>query len=123
MSNFSARRQDISIRAIGLVAIGTAIIAIGQLYGSVHAAPHHEATMIELVLAAIGFAGMCGGGALVALGHHIFDEVAITRPWGRAASFEPLAETKFNAEPTRSERRKPAAFNLPGWQTPSWSGR
>ena len=110
MSNSNNRQQDISIRTIGLVAVAIAMAAIWRMYGSVHTAPHHDGSMLELALAAIGVTGMCGGNALIALGHHIFDQVAVTRPWGHAASSKPIAETTLSAGPALPQRRTPAPF-------------
>lgn len=80
------REKDLVIRVIGVVAIGVAILALRQLFVEVHTLPHHEASPIELLLAAIGFLGVSFGSMLLALGHHIFDEVVIARRWGRASS-------------------------------------
>lgn len=102
------RERDLVIRVIGIFAIGVAILALRQLFVEVHTLPHHEASPIELLLAAIGFLGMSFGSMLVALGHHIFDEVVIARRWGRTSSLidQPdLWQTPSIAQPAPAKDR------------------
>lgn len=103
MPDFTYRHNDLLLRFTGVLAIAIAVVALRQLYSLVHLPPHHEASLIELALAAIGFLGTSGGSALVVLGHHIFDEVVVARPWGRAASYK---------IPTRSGKPQPPIEQL-----------
>lgn len=88
MPDLTYRHNDLLLRFTGLLSIALAVAALRQLYSLVHLPPHHEASLIELALAAIGFIGTSGGSALVVLGRHIFDEVVVARPWGHAASYK-----------------------------------
>ena len=100
MFNFTHDHDDLLLRLTGLLSITVGAAALWQLYTLVHLPPHHEASAIELALAAIGFLGMSAGSALVALGRHIFDEVVIAQPWGYAASFEPPTKSGSIPPPT-----------------------
>ena len=98
------RTQDLQLRAVGLLSIGVAVVALRHLNGLVNAPPHHEASVIEMLLAAIGFLGMTAGSAVAILGDHLFDEVEITRPWGHASNLMPMLDSPPVAHRPREPR-------------------
>ncbi|MBI0530264.1 hypothetical protein [Sphingomonas sp. TX0522] len=110
MFDFTHHHDDLLLRVTGLLSITVGVAALWQLYTLVHLPPHHEASAIELVLAAIGFLGMSAGSALVALGRHIFDEVIIARPWGHAASFELPTKSGSILPPTIEHLSAPRSY-------------
>ena len=76
---------DIGLRLAGLAAVAIALVsfhALARLHG---AAPHAAPTAVQYMLAALGCVGTSGGGALLILGHHIFDEVELSERWARVA--------------------------------------
>lgn len=75
------RQTDIGLRGLGLIAIAIAVLAIDALVGLQAAAGRTPLDGGTYALAAIGFAGGSFGGALLVLGHHLFDEVSVSRRW------------------------------------------
>lgn len=73
--------KDKGLRFAGLVLLAVAFLAIRYLVDLVPPHSSHEATWIELALAAVGFLGASLGGILVTLGAHIFDKVEISERW------------------------------------------
>lgn len=74
---------DVAIRAGGLAALAAAWLATSTLCRLTAMRPAHAPTPIELMFAAIGFLAASAGAAALAIGRHLFDEVAISRRWRR----------------------------------------
>lgn len=79
MSLRSQLAKDVGLRLAGMLAVVAAAFALRELYALVHAAPEHEASPIELLLAASGYLGTTAGGVLITLGLHIFDQLEVPR--------------------------------------------
>lgn len=77
---------DLALRASGIALALVGALALRHLYHLVHLPPRHEATAIELGLAAVGFLGFSFGGGLLWLGAHIHDQVQISPRWAQGAS-------------------------------------
>lgn len=72
---------DLALRASGIALAVLGRLALRHLYHLVHIPPRHEATAIELGMAAIGFLGLSFGGGLLWVGAHIHDQVPISSRW------------------------------------------
>lgn len=81
MEQWRTRRADRTLRLLGLVLLAVAGVALRWLYG-LHVPPQ-SAGVLAYGLAAIGYMAASSGAALVMLGRHLFDEVAISPRWGR----------------------------------------
>lgn len=103
MSLRSERAKDVGLRLAGMLAVVAAAFALRELYALVHAAPEHEASPIELLLAAAGYLGTTAGGVLITLGPHIFDQVEVPRL--RARSLNSLYPEKHHC--VRGPGRRP----------------
>lgn len=79
--HLQSRGSDIAIRLMGLSLLPLGALAITTLYRMVHAAPPHDASLIELGLAASTFVCMSLGSLLLTLGAHIFDQVEVSARW------------------------------------------
>lgn len=86
-----------------MLAVVAAAFALRELYALVHTAPDHEASPIELLLAAAGYLGTTAGGVLITLGVHIFDQVEVPRL--RARSLNSLYPEKHQC--ARGPGRRP----------------
>lgn len=69
---------DPAFRLAGLVLILVAVAAICALIHLVQAGVRHPATIAEFVTGATGFAAASAGTALLLLGKHLLDPVAIS---------------------------------------------
>ena len=74
-------KADIGLRIGGLLLLALGACAIKLLYAQVHALPAHEASLLEMVIGALGFLGLSVGGVLATLGRHIYDPVQISERW------------------------------------------
>ncbi|MCI4655109.1 hypothetical protein [Sphingomonas aquatilis] len=77
---------DLMLRASGIVLAIVGAFALRHLHHLVHLPPKHEATVVEMGFAAIGFLGLSFGSGLLWLGAHIHDQVPISARWARGAS-------------------------------------
>lgn len=82
-----SRRTDLGLRAAGLLLCGLAYAAIVRLV-ALHASPPWPGTL-AYGLAAIGVVAGSGGGAMLFLGHHLFDEVEVGAHRSVAGRFSP----------------------------------
>jgi hypothetical protein len=87
-------RHDRAIRAAGLFLVLAAAVCLWSLFTG--PAAQGRAGPLAALEAAIGFAGMSWGAALLTLGRHVHDRIAPPRPWGtgpgrRARSPAPTA--------------------------------
>lgn len=60
-------------RLLGLVVLAMAAAAIRMLYVEAHLAPLHPPTVLEFLLAAVGFLAASAGSALVLAGRAVFE--------------------------------------------------
>ncbi len=74
-----SRRADLGLRASGLLLCGTAYTALSRLC----AMPLSPDTVdaLAFALAAIGLLAASAGSAMAALGHHLFDQIALSERW------------------------------------------
>ncbi len=74
-----SRRADLGLRASGLLVCGTAYTALSRLC----AMPLSPDTVdaLAFALAAIGLLAASAGSAMAALGHHLFDQIALSERW------------------------------------------
>ena len=123
MRTVGDRSQDLALRALGLLAAAIAIVALRGVCDRVQTPPHHEASFAEMILAAIGFAGMSTAATLVTLGRHIFDRVEISRRWGRSQDHVPLTLCADRTPPSsaRAASFRPVVQTHPDTRT--WSPR
>jgi hypothetical protein len=84
---------DLTLRAAGLVFLAVGALALRQVYFLVHEPPIHEASMIEMAIAAVGFLSLSAGSMLMAMGAHIFDQVEISKRWASLAQSPPKGES------------------------------
>lgn len=71
------RLPDRAFRLAGLASILVAVAALGGLSHLLGAGMRHPATIAEFLAGAVGFAAASAGAALLALGAHLLDPVAI----------------------------------------------
>lgn len=76
-------RQDLWLRLAGLMLLLAGALAMELLYNAVHVPPEHDANSAEIMLAALGFIGLCLGAALHSHGARIFERVEISVRWAR----------------------------------------
>ena len=72
---------NIALRLAGLFFLGIAGAAIWWAYSLIHKNTGQPATLLDYLLALIGFTGASSGCALFLLGTHLFDEVEISTRW------------------------------------------
>ena len=77
----AGRRGDSLLRVGGLLLLAVSFLAIGTLLRLHAGAEGFYPGLVSAALAAIGFLGGSCGSALVALGHHLWDEVEIAERW------------------------------------------
>ena len=78
-------KAGIALRACGAAACGISYLAISALIGLRLGDGQLPDGVLPFVLAAAGFLRASVGSALLALGHHIFDEVEISQRWQSAS--------------------------------------
>ncbi len=78
-------KTDIALRAGGAASCGISYLAIWALVGLRLGDGQLPDGVLPFVLAAAGFLCVSVGSALLALGHHIFDEVEISQRWQSAS--------------------------------------
>ena len=81
MERWRTRRADRGLRLLGLVLLAVAGGALRWLW-ALHV-PHEAAGLLAYGLGAVAYVGTSSGAALVILGRHLFDEVAVSARWGR----------------------------------------
>ncbi len=81
MERWRTRRADRALRFSGLVLLAVAGAALRWLY-ALHVPPQ-SAGLLAYGLGAVGYMAASSGTALVMLGRHLFDEVAVSPRWGR----------------------------------------
>ncbi|PZR81185.1 MAG: hypothetical protein DI537_38500 [Stutzerimonas stutzeri] len=79
---------DLGLRAAGLFSIAIAALSVHVLMGLVSQAPLHDATWLEMLLAAAGFLGGSIGCTLLFLGSRIYDRVVIASRWRTTRQIE-----------------------------------
>jgi hypothetical protein len=85
-----SRRADLGLRGTGLLLCWTSYGAIARL-AALHVAPP-SAGALAYGLAAAGFLAASAGGALTALGRHLFDQIEVgSRQQDDAASRSPVS--------------------------------
>lgn len=75
-------QSDLSLRGLGLLSLGVSVLLIRSLVHYLQGqVPHTPPGPLSFLFAALGF--LCGsaGGALLTLGHHLFDEVEVSQRW------------------------------------------
>ncbi|SOB88259.1 hypothetical protein SAMN06297144_3407 [Sphingomonas guangdongensis] len=75
----SQRRADVALRASGILLAWLGYLAFAELL-DLHASTH-RVILIDHALAAVSFVSVGSGGALLLLGRHLFDEVAVSARW------------------------------------------
>lgn len=78
-------KTDIALRLCGALSCGISYLAINALLALRLANGQLPDGALPFILAAAGFLCASAGSALFALGHHIFDEVEISRRWRTSA--------------------------------------
>lgn len=73
--------SDVVHRAAGAVLVTVAAACIFELYRSVHIAPRHDGSIVEMGLAAVGFLSASAGCVLMFLGTHVHDRVEVAERW------------------------------------------
>lgn len=86
MERWRTRRADRVLRLSGLVLLAVAGVALRWLT-ALHVPPQ-SAGLLAYGLGAVTYVTASSGAALVMLGRHLFDEVAISPRWGRHAYTE-----------------------------------
>ncbi|WP_288413641.1 hypothetical protein [uncultured Sphingomonas sp.] len=81
MERWRTRRADRGLRLSGLVLLAVAGVALRWL--TVLHVPPQSAGLLAYGLGAVGYMAASSGAALVMLGRHLFDEVAVSPRWGR----------------------------------------
>jgi hypothetical protein len=81
MERWRTRRADRVLRLSGLVLLAVAGVALRWLT-ALHVPPQ-SAGLLAYGLGAAVYIGTSSGAALVILGRHLFDEVAVSPRWGR----------------------------------------
>lgn len=81
MERWRTRRADRGLRVLGLVLLAVAGVTLHRLY-ALHVPPQ-SAGLLAYGLGAIIYVATSSGAALVILGRHLFDEVAVSPRWGR----------------------------------------
>lgn len=76
------RRGDLGLRAMALALLTVSYLAISHLIAIAPLPPEKAGGAASLALAAIGFLCASAGSAMAILGHHLFDEVAVSARWG-----------------------------------------
>lgn len=115
------RRVDIGLRAGGVLLCGLSYLAVRWLVALQLSQVHGEPGVEAFALAAVAF--LCGscGTALLTLGHHIFDEVAISQRW-RTAYLPPLATpSTFGVVSQPAEPAPQPPFNWENQRAPHYS--
>jgi len=74
-----SRRADLGLRASGLLLCGIAYTALSRLC-AMPLAPDTVGAL-ACALAAIGLLAASAGSAMAALGHHLFDQIALSERW------------------------------------------
>jgi len=97
------RHVDLGIRATGALLCCIAYVAIANLA----AMPIRSQSVGALAysLATVGFLGASAGSAMIALGHHLFDEIEVSQRWRhrpRAVAQSPL-HREFGTAMDRSD--------------------
>ena len=74
-------QSDLGLRGLGLLSLGVSALLIRSLVHLQGQVPHTPPGPLSFLFAALGF--LCGsaGGALLTLGHHLFDEVEVSQRW------------------------------------------
>lgn len=80
-SSHHGHLKSAGLRIAGFVLLALSAFAASRLYHMAHVAFPHEATLGEMVIAAIAFLSASGGAILLFLGAHIFDTVPISPRW------------------------------------------
>lgn len=81
MERWRTRRADRTLRLMGLVLLAVAGVALRWLT-ALHVPPQ-SAGLLAYGLGAVAYVGASSGAALVILGRHLFDEVAVSPRWRR----------------------------------------
>ena len=118
--------QNLALRALGLFLLILGALGMRYLFHGVHVPPRHEASAIEMGMAAISFMSLSVGGALTSLGAHIFDQVSISER--RARGSTPFPETAMLSQDEFPRSGRSAFFNdlstANGYRTGSaWGAR
>lgn len=74
-------KTDIGLRLCGVTSCGISYLAIHALVALRFADGHLPQGPLPFFLAAVGFLCASAGAVLLALGHHVFDEVEISARW------------------------------------------
>lgn len=78
-----SRGGDLTVRAFGGALLLSAWYEAKGLRHLVHLSPTPQATFAQLALAALLFFSTCLGFALLILGHHLGDRIAVSDRWAR----------------------------------------
>jgi hypothetical protein len=87
---------DALLRIAGLALLASCWAAMHWLVQSVHAGPRHQASLLELAAAAIGFVTLTIGAGLAWLGAHVFDRVQVSERWASRRATAPQAAADQN---------------------------
>ncbi|AEG48720.1 hypothetical protein Sphch_1029 [Sphingobium chlorophenolicum L-1] len=93
--------QNLCFRLAGLLLIIAGGLGLKLLCRVVNLPPAHEATLTEMVVAAVSFLGVTSGTALLFLGTHIFDPVRLSDRWAEPPDRQMTVEQRHIA-PTQS---------------------
>lgn len=93
-------KTDITLRLCGAVSCGISYLAIDALLASRLADGTLPDGALPFILAAAGFLCASVGSALLALGHHIFDEIQISRRWRTPSINDDFATADIVAQDT-----------------------
>jgi hypothetical protein len=92
-----SRRADLGLRALGLLLCCLSAVALGRL-AAMHVPPQ-SAGAVAYGLAAAGAVAASGGGAMLFLGRHLFDEIELSARWHPRARERAAAGHHVVADP------------------------
>lgn len=113
-------RVDIGLRAAGIVLCGLSYLAARGIVMLDLTQAHSKPGVDMFALAAAAFLSVSAGTALLALGHHIFDEVAISHRWQTAYRPALATPSKFEAVTQATEAAPHPLFNLENQRAPTF---